>query len=123
VAAAGVALFSRVRPGASYLTGILPGVLVFGLGLGLTVAPLTAAAMSSLPADRTGAASGVNNAVARLAGLLGVSLLPLAAGLSGIGSVGGAAYSAGFVKATWIGAVLLALGGGVAWLTVPAKTR
>lgn len=123
VAAIGVALFSRIVPGAVYPTGILPGILVFGLGLGLTVAPLTAAAMSSLPEGRTGAASGVNNAVARLAGLLGVTLLPLAAGLSGIGTVGGAAYSTGFVRATWIGAAVLALGGLVAWLTVPAKKK
>lgn len=122
LAALGVALFSRVVAGASYLTGVLPGILVFGLGLGLTVAPLTSAAMSSLPDRHAGTASGVNNAVARLAALLAVSLLPLAAGLSGIGSVGGAAFSAGFVKAMKIGAVTLALGGVVAWLSVPAKT-
>jgi EmrB/QacA subfamily drug resistance transporter len=122
IAALGVALFSRVVAGASYLTGVLPGILVFGLGLGLTVAPLTSAAMSSLPDRHAGTASGVNNAVARLAALLAVSLLPLAAGLSGIRTVGGAEFSAGFVRAMWIGAVTLALGGVVAWLTVPAKT-
>lgn len=123
VGAVGIALFSRIVAGAAYPTAILPGILVFGLGLGLTVAPLTAAAMSSLPEGRTGAASGVNNAVARLAGLLGVTLLPLAAGISGIGTVGGAAYSAGFVRARWIGAGVLALGGLVAWLTVPEKRK
>jgi EmrB/QacA subfamily drug resistance transporter len=122
VAAIGVVLFSRVVAGAAYPTAILPGVLVFGLGLGLTVAPLTSAAMSSLPEGHAGAASGVNNAVARLAGLLGVTLLPLAAGLAGIDTVGGAAFSAGFVQATWIGAAVLALGGVVAWLTVPPRT-
>ena len=122
VAAAGVALFSRVVAGASYRGGVLPGILVFGLGLGLTVAPLTSTAMGSLPDEHSGAASGVNNAVARLAAMLAVTLLPLAAGLSGIGTVGGAEFSAGFVKAMRIGAVTLALGGVVAWLTVPAKT-
>ncbi len=121
VAALGVALFSRVVASASYLTGVFPGILVFGLGLGLTVAPLTSAAMSSLPDRHAGTASGVNNAVARLAALLAVSLLPLAAGLSGIGDVGGVEFSAGFVRAMWIGAVILALGGVVAWLTVPVK--
>ena len=121
VGALGIVLFSRIVAGASYPTGVLPGVLVFGLGLGLTVAPLTSAAMSSLPEGHAGTASGVNNAVARLAGLLGVTLLPLAAGLSGIGTVGGAAFSAGFVRAMWVGAGILALGGVVAWLTVPAK--
>jgi MFS family permease len=122
IAATGIALFSRIVAGASYPTVVLPGVLVFGLGLGLTVAPLTAAAMSALPEGHAGTASGVNNAVARLAGLLGVTLLPLAAGLSGMGTVGGAAFSAGFVRSMWVGAVTLALGGVVAWLTVPAKT-
>lgn len=121
VAALGVALFSRVVAGASYLTGVLPGILVFGLGLGLTVAPLTSAAMGSLPNGHAGTASGVNNAVARLAALLAVSVLPLAAGLSGLGSVGGAAFSAGFVRAMWIGAGTLVLGGAVAWLSMPAK--
>jgi len=122
LAAVGVALFSRVRTGASYATEVFPGILVFGLGLGLTVAPLTSAAMSSLPEGHAGTASGVNNAVARLAGLLGVTLLPLAAGLSGIEAVGGPAFSAGFARAMWIGSGSLALGGLVAWLTVPAKT-
>jgi len=122
IAAGGVALFSRVLAGASYVTGILPGVLVFGLGLGLTVAPLTSAAMNALPEGHAGTASGVNNAVARLAGLLAVSLLPLAAGVSGVGEVGGAAFSAGFVRAMWIGAGTMILGGVVAWLTVPAKS-
>lgn len=122
LAAVGVALFSRVRAGASYATDVFPGILVFGLGLGLTVAPLTSAAMSSLPEGHAGTASGVNNAVARLAGLLGVTLLPLAAGLSGIDAVGGPAFSAGFVRAMWIGAGSLGLGGLVAWLSVPAKS-
>jgi hypothetical protein len=116
-----IALLAR-QAGATYLTEVFPGIFVFGLGLGLTVAPLTSAAMSSLPEGHAGTASGVNNAVARLAGLLAVSLLPLAAGLSGIGNVGGAEFSAGFVRAMWIGAATLALGGVVAWLTVPAKT-
>jgi EmrB/QacA subfamily drug resistance transporter len=123
VGALGVALFSHAVQGSSYATGVLPGILVFGLGLGLTVAPLTSAAMSSLPDEHAGVASGVNNAVARLAALLAVSLLPLAAGLSGIGNVGGAEFSAGFVRAMWIGAATLTLGGVVAWLTVPAKKR
>jgi EmrB/QacA subfamily drug resistance transporter len=121
VAAVGVALFSRAVGGATYLGGLLPGILVFGLGLGLTVAPLTTAAMASLPEEHAGIASGVNNAVARVAGLLAVSLLPLAAGLSGIDAVGGSAFSAGFVRAMQIGAATLAVGGLVAWLTVPAK--
>ncbi|HEX5041396.1 MAG TPA: MFS transporter [Candidatus Polarisedimenticolaceae bacterium] len=122
VAACGVALFSRVGAGASYLTEVFPGILVFGLGLGLTVAPLTSAAMGALPDGHAGTASGVNNAVARLAALLAVTLLPLAAGLSGIGTVGGSAFSDGFVRAMWIGAVSMAMGGVVAWLTVPPRT-
>ena len=89
VAAAGMVLFTRVKLGAHYGTSVLPAVLVFGLGLACFVAPLTAVALSALGEERAGLASGVNNAVARLAGLLAVAGIPLAAGLGGMRELAG----------------------------------
>ena len=81
--AAGFALFTRIGPGASYLADILPASLVYGLGLVLTVAPLTSTVLAAAPAEHAGIASAVNNDVARTAGLLAVAVLPVAAGISG----------------------------------------
>ena len=74
---AGVGLLLLVRTDASvdYPTQILPGVLVFGLGLSATVAPLTATVLGSVEAGHSGLASGVNNAVARIAGLIAIAAL------------------------------------------------
>lgn len=81
--AAGMLLLRRVEPGASYLTGVLPGVLVFGLGLSAMVAPVTATVLAAAPERYAGVSSGVNNAVARTGGLLAVAVLPAAVGLTG----------------------------------------
>jgi EmrB/QacA subfamily drug resistance transporter len=81
VVAVGMLLFTRVEPGASYLTSVLPAALVFGLGLSATVAPLTSTVLAAADESDLGIASGVNNAVARLAGLLAVAVLPTAVGL------------------------------------------
>src|SRR5437588_5270680 len=83
VAACGLLLLLRVGPNASYLTDVLPGVTVFGLGLALIVAPLTTTVLAAAESGHAGIASGVNNAVARAAGLLAVAVLPLIAGISG----------------------------------------
>jgi EmrB/QacA subfamily drug resistance transporter len=72
VAAAGLLLMQRVSAHVSYVSDVLPGVLVFALGLSLTVAPLTAAVLAGSESE-AGIASGVNNAVARVAGLLGTA--------------------------------------------------
>ena len=66
-----------------YFADVLPGVLVFAVGLTIFVAPLTATVMSSAPADDVGIASGVNNAISRAGGLLAVAILPPLAGLHG----------------------------------------
>ena len=117
VAGAGLLLLSGVRPGTSYPTGILPAVIVFGMGLALTVAPLTAAVMAAVEERHLGIGSGVNNAVARVAGLLSVALLPLAAGLSGV-DPGDPAFAAGVGTALRISAAVCALGGVVAFVSV-----
>lgn len=75
--AAGLAVLARLEPGDGYWTAVLPGVLLFGLGLAFAVPPLTDAAVSSVPGARSGLASAVNNAVARTAALIFVALLGL----------------------------------------------
>jgi EmrB/QacA subfamily drug resistance transporter len=73
VAASGLLLFQRIGVHVDYLTDVLPGILVFSLGLSMTVAPLTAAVLAGVDANQAGIASAVNNAVARVAGLLGTA--------------------------------------------------
>jgi MFS family permease len=118
LAAAGLVLFARVGPGATYLGAVLPAVLVFGLGMTITVAPLTAAVLAAAPAEHAGAASGINNAVARTAGLLAVAVLPPLAGVSGPRALDPAVLTAGFRHAVLIAAGLVAAGGLVALATV-----
>ena len=115
VVAGGLALLTRAVPGSSYPAGVLPGVLVFGLGLAVTVAPLTATVLAAVDEQHVGTASGVNNAVARTAGLLAVALLPPVAGLSGGGA---GALGAGFARGMLVAAGLCVAGGVVAFLTI-----
>jgi EmrB/QacA subfamily drug resistance transporter len=115
VAGAGLALLSLAKPGVSYLDGVLPGVVVFGFGLAITVSPLTSAVLAAVDEDHVGAASGTNNAISRLAGLLAVAVLPLAAGLD---TSSRASLGSGFAAAMYITAALCGLGGLVAAITV-----
>jgi EmrB/QacA subfamily drug resistance transporter len=75
VGGVGMLLFMRLDQGASYLGDVLPAVLVFGLGLSATVAPLTATVLDSVAERQVGIASGVNNGVSRVAGLLAIAVL------------------------------------------------
>ena len=74
--AAAMLLLTRIEPDSSYVTDVLPGIVVFGLGLALTVAPLTATALGAVDDEHAGIASGVNNAVARTGQLLAVAAVP-----------------------------------------------
>ncbi len=75
LAGVGLLLLLRVGVNVDYWTEVLPGLLVFSLGLSMTVAPLTAAVLAGVEERQAGIASGVNNAVARVAGLLGIAAL------------------------------------------------
>ncbi|MGH3632292.1 MAG: MFS transporter, partial [Sciscionella sp.] len=116
--AAGMLLLSRVGASSGYVSAVLPAVVVLALGLATTVAPLTATALSSAPAEHSGLASAVNNTVARSAGLLAVAVLPAAAGISGRSYLDPAAFSTGFSTAVIIAAITCALGGLLAALTI-----
>ena len=82
VAASGLLLFQRIGVHVDYLTDVLPGILVFSLGLSMTVAPLTAAVLAGVDTGQAGIASAVNNAVARVAGLLGTAAVGAAVAAS-----------------------------------------
>jgi EmrB/QacA subfamily drug resistance transporter len=118
VIAVGLLLMTRIGPGDSYLTSVLPAVIVFGLGLTLVVAPVTATVLAAASADRAGIASGINNAVSRVAGLLAVAVLPVIAGLTGKNFYDPTKMADGFRVAMLTCAVLAAAGGILAWLTI-----
>jgi EmrB/QacA subfamily drug resistance transporter len=120
VIAVGLLLMTGIGPGSGYFTGILPAVIVFGVGLTLVVAPVTATVLAAADTRHSGIASGVNNAVARVAGLLAVAVLPVAVGLTGDSFFDPAKMTDGFHAAMVICAVLAALGGALAWLTIAA---
>jgi sugar phosphate permease len=116
--AAGMLLMRRIHPGSSYVADVLPAVLVFGCGLVFVVAPVTATVLAAAPARHAGLASGVNNAVARTAGLIAVAVLPLAAGLTAEAYLHPVALTNAFHTAMTITAVVAASGGVIAWLTI-----
>lgn len=104
------ALLLLVGADFDYWWQVLPAMIVMGLGLSLTVAPLTAAILGAIDEKHSGIASAVNNAVSRVAGLLVVAMLSTI--------VGGALDLDGFHSAAWVTAALLVLGGVVSWIGI-----
>jgi EmrB/QacA subfamily drug resistance transporter len=123
VVGAGLGLLILATHGSNYFIYVLPAVLVFGLGLAITVAPLTATAMSAAPADHSGIASAVNNDVARFGGLLAVAVLPALAGITGTAYLHKDALASGFRTAVLISAVMCVAGGLLAAVTITNPRR
>ena len=98
----------RIGPHASYWTAVLPVALLFGLGLAALLPPLTASAMNSAPDSLAGLASGVNNAVARVAGLLWIAALPPLTGLTGAAYTDPVQFRSSFAQISWICAAAFA---------------
>jgi EmrB/QacA subfamily drug resistance transporter len=112
VVAAGMLLATRIDAEASYVTTVLPAVLVLATGMALAVAPLTSTVLSSVDQRHAGTASGLNSAVARTGGLIATALL---------GAVlvsDGEALIAPFHTALLVGAVVSIAAGAAAWITV-----
>jgi EmrB/QacA subfamily drug resistance transporter len=118
VIAASLLWMTQIEPGDDYLTGVLPMVIVYGLGLTLVVAPVTATVLAAADARHSGIASGINNAVARVASLMAVAVLPLIGGITGDLFYSPSAMTDGFHVAMAACAGLAALGGIFAWLTI-----
>ncbi len=118
VMAVGLFMARGIGPGTDYLTDVLPPILVFSIGLVHTVAPLTTTALASAPAEHAGVASGVNNAIARAAGLVAVAVLPSLVGLGGDVVPDAQTLTDGFAQSCTIAAAAVALGGLISWLTV-----
>ena len=118
VIAASFLLFTRLAYSGDYLTAVLPAVVVFGLGVAIMVAPLTATALAAVPADHAGVASAVNNDVARAASLIAVAVLPALAGITGQSYLHPAALAHGFKTAALIAAAFCVAGGVLAAVTI-----
>jgi hypothetical protein len=125
VIAVSLLLFTRIADSGDYLTAVLPAALVFGLGVAIMVAPLTATALSAAPADHAGVASAVNNDVARAASLIAVAVLPALAGITGDSYLHPAELGHGFKTAAVMAAAFCAAGGVLAALTIrnPSKVK
>ncbi|MGF3057117.1 MFS transporter [Microbacterium sp. YY-01] len=108
--AIGAALLITVDHDFNYWWQVLPSMIVLGLGLALTVAPLTAAVLGAVEEEHGGIASAINNAISRVAGLLVVAMLSTI--------VGGRLDLAGFHSAAWFTAALMAAGGVISWIGI-----
>ena len=115
IVALGMALYARAGPGSiDYWRDILPATVFVGLGLAVSVAPLTTTVMASVEPDHVGTASGFNSAVARIAGLVATALLGFVFALQGSAE----AFAAGFRVAAVVGSVSAAVAAGCAMMLI-----
>jgi EmrB/QacA subfamily drug resistance transporter len=118
LAGAGLLLMARIHPGDRYLPGVLPSLIVFGVGLAALITPITATVLASVDAQHSGIASAVNNALSRLGQMIAVAALPLAAGLSGSAFENPASMAAGFPVAMTVAAGASFAAALLAWTTI-----
>jgi EmrB/QacA subfamily drug resistance transporter len=114
----GLGLLALLTASGNYAVGVLPGIMLLGIGLVLTVAPLTSTAMSSAPAEHAGLASAVNNDVARAASLVAVAVVPVVSSLTGDAYLHAAVFAHGFRIACVVCGVASIAGGLLAAVTV-----
>jgi EmrB/QacA subfamily drug resistance transporter len=114
VVGVGLALLVRVPESSSYVSGVLPAVLVIAIGLATTVAPLTATALNSVSESHAGLASAVNNDVARIGYLIAVAVLPALGGITGLSYLHAHALAHGFQRAVLVAGSWCVIGGVVA---------
>jgi EmrB/QacA subfamily drug resistance transporter len=107
-------LMRTIGPDAQFAKDVLPSVTLFGVGLALLVAPLTATVLAAADTGLAGTASGVNNAVARAAGLMAIAALPVLAGISGDGYTDAGAFNLSYQTGMLYAAALLAAGAVIA---------
>ncbi len=121
ITAAGYVILGVSSEASSYWTGFLPGLMIVGVGMTLSVAPLTMTVFDSAPEDRSGTASGINNAAARAGGLLAIAALGLAFGSSGETGVTGSALVGAYEWVMFSAAVLAGLSAFTAALTITRR--
>jgi predicted MFS family arabinose efflux permease len=119
LAALAVLMLARIDTDVSYVSDLLPPMILFGIGLAITVAPLTATVMADAHRGDTGIASGVNNAIARVAGLLGIA----AVGVAVADRSGGQIDLDGFRIGMVLTAALIGVGGVLGLLGIQNPSR
>ena len=121
--ALGVLLLAFIGPQASYVVHVLPGMVLFAVGLTMLVSPLTTAVLAAAPDRRAGVASGINNAVARAGSLVALAALPALVGLNGSDYQDPARLSDGFRTGLLLCSVMLLAGASVCWFGLrPAES-
>jgi len=123
VVAFGLLLMSGIDAGDQYVSSVLPAVLVVGLGLAATVAPLTSTALGAVDENHAGVASGVNTTVARASQLAAVAVIPLVAGIGGDAYLDPGLFTDGFRKGMIIASILVAVGGVIGAITIRNPLR
>jgi predicted MFS family arabinose efflux permease len=122
VTAAGFAILASSGDNPIYWSGVLPGLMVVSIGMTITIAPLTTTVFDSAPDEKSGTASGINNAAARAGSLIAVAALGLAFGAVASPQAGGSALASAYRAAMIAAAVLAGLSALTGALTIRPRT-